>query len=76
MKDVLRKAYDLTYVDDSFITNCAELCDTLVDEVAYQIAEYNQKNKEVDTMTLKRRTVAKLDEARAQFSFLQRVIDS
>ena len=75
MKDVLRKAYDSMYVDESFVTNCAALCDTLVDEVAYQIAEYNEKNKEVDTMTLKRRTVVKLGEARAQFRFLQRVID-
>ena len=75
MKDVLRKAYDSKYVDDSFVTDCAALCDTLVDEVAYQIAEYNEKNTEVDTMTLKRRAVVKLDEARAQFRFLQRFID-
>ena len=75
MKEILRKAYDSTYVDDSFVKNCAALCDTLVDEVAYQIAEYNEKNKEVDTMTLKRRTAVKLDEARAHFRFLQRVID-
>ena len=75
MKDVLRKAYDSTYVDDSFVKNCAALCDTLVDEFACQIADYNVKNKEVDTISLKRRTMAKLDEARARFKFLQRVID-
>ena len=75
MKDILRKAYDSKYVDDSFVMNCAALCDTLADEVTYQITEYNEKNKEDDTMSLKRRTVVKLDEARAQFRFLQRVID-
>ena len=28
MKDVLRKAYDSKFVDDSFVTNCTALCDT------------------------------------------------
>ena len=75
MKDVLRKAYDSKYVDDSFVTDCAALCDTLVDDIAYQIADYNVKNKEVDTISLKRQTMVKLDEARTRFKFLQRVID-
>ena len=75
MKDVLRKAYDSKYVDDSFVTDCTALCDTLVDEVACQIADYNVKNKEVDTISLKRRTMVKLDEARTRSKFLQRVID-
>ena len=75
MKDVLRKAYDSKYVDDTFVMDCASLCETLLDDCAYQIADYNVKNKEVDTISLKRRTMVKLDEARTRFKFLQRVID-
>ena len=74
MKDVLRKAYDSKYVDDSFVTDCAALCETLVDDCAYQIADYNVKDKEVDTIALKQRTMVKLKEARTRFKFLQRVI--
>ena len=74
MKDVLRKAYDSKYVDDSFVTDCASLCDTLVDGCAGQIADYNLKDKEVDTVALKQRTMAKLTEARTRFKFLQKVI--
>ena len=75
MKDVLRRAYDSKFVDDSFVTDCAAVCDRLVDEVARQIVDYNVNNKEVETISLKRRTMVKLDEARARFKFLQRVID-
>ena len=75
MKDVLRKAYETKYVDDSFVTDCASLCETLVDDCAYQIAAYNVKDKEVDTIALKRQTMVKLDETRTRFKFLQRVID-
>ena len=75
MKDVLRRAYNSKYVDDSFVTDCAALCETLVGDFACQIADYNVKNKEVDAIPLKRRTMVKLDEARARFKFLQRVID-
>ena len=74
MKDVLRRAYSSKYVDDSFVTDCASLCDTLVDGCAGQIADYNLKDKEVDTVALKRRIMVKLDKARARFKFLQRVI--
>ena len=75
MKDVLRKAYDSTYVDDAFIKNAAALCDTLVEEVAFEIVKYNDKNKEVDTITPKRRAMLKLDQARAQFRLWQRIFD-
>ena len=74
MKDVLRRAYNSKYVDDSFVTDCASLCDTLVDGCAGQIADYNLKDKEVDTVALKQRTMAKLTEARTRFKFLQKVI--
>ena len=75
MKDVLRKAVDLAYVDDAFITNVAALCDTQLEEVAFEIVKYNDKNKEAGTITLKRRAVLKLDQARAQFRLLQRIVD-
>ena len=74
MKDVLRKAVDSAYVDDAFITKVAALCDTLVEEVAFEIVKYNEKNKEVDTITLKRRAMLKLDQARGQFKLLQRIV--
>ena len=75
MKDVLRKAYDSKFVDDSFVTDCAAVCDRLLEEVARQVVDYNVINKEVETISLKRRTMVKLDEARTRFKFLQRVID-
>ena len=74
MKDVLRKAADSAYVDDAFITKVAALCDTLVEEVAFEIVKYSEKNKEVDTITLKRRAMLTLDEARARFRLLQRIV--
>ena len=75
MKDVLRKAYDSKFVDDSFITDCAAVCDRLLDEVARQVVDYNTMKKEVETIWLKRRTMVKLHEARTRFKFLQKVID-
>ena len=68
-------AYDSKYVDDSFVTDCAALCETLVDDFTYQIADYNVKNKEVDTISLKRQSIAKLAAVRTRFKLLQRVID-
>ena len=49
--------------------------DRLLEEVARQVVDYNVINKEVETISLKRRTMVKLDEARTRFKFLQRVID-
>ena len=51
------------------------ICGDFSDGVACHIADYNVKDKEVDTMLLKRWTMVKLDEARSRFKFLQRVID-
>ena len=68
------KATDSVNVDDSFIQKAQALCDTLVEDVAFEIVKYTEKNKEVDTITLKRRALMKLDEARQQFRLLQRIV--
>ena len=74
MAGVLLKATDSAYVDDAFVTKVAALCDILVEDVAFEIVKYNEKNKEVDTSTLKQRALDKLVEARQQFRLLQKVV--
>ena len=74
MKGVLLKVTDSSYFDDAFVANIARLCDTLVQDVAFEIVKYNQENKEVDTITLKRHALEKLAGARQQFKQLQSVV--
>ena len=74
MKGVLLKATDSVNVDDSFIKKVQALCDTLVEDVAFEIVKHTEKNKEVDTVKLKQRAVMQLKEARQQFRYLQRII--
>ena len=74
MKGVLLKATDSANVDGAFVTKVQALCDTLVEDVAFEIVKYTEKNKEVDTMMLKRRALMQLDEARQQFRLLQRIV--
>ena len=74
MKGILLKVTDSAYFDDAFVANVARLCDTLVEDVAFEIVKYNEKNKEVDTSTLKQRALDKLVEARQQFRLLQKVV--
>ena len=74
MKGVLLKVTDSAYFDDAFVANIARLCDTLVKDVAFEIVKYNEKNKVVDTSTLKQRALDKLVEARQQFRLLQKVV--
>ena len=73
-REQLERLLFTIYKDTAFVTDCASLCDTLVDGCAGQIADYNLKDKEVDTVALKQRTMAKLTEARTRFKFLQNVI--
>ena len=49
MKGVLLKATDSVNVDDSFIQTAQALCDTLVEDVAFEIVKHTEKNKEIDS---------------------------
>ena len=74
MKGVLLKATDSVNVDGSFLSKVQALCDTLVEDVAFEIVKYTEKNKEVDTVKLKQRALMQLNEARQQFRYLQRIV--
>ena len=74
MKGVLLKATNSMQVDSSFLSKVQALCDTLVEDVAFEIVKYTEKNKEVDTVKLKQRALMHLDEARQQFKYLQRIV--